>query len=281
MGQNHILNLSMNTFRFAVSRLHCGIRLLTVMLISVVTGAVSTAQPITNNAILVVFDFDADGTSDATYEQIGFKSRTNPDYYVCEVFLRNTSTLRFLRGANKRIDFAANQVVSELSPVHVSASGGNYVSLLDYDAQFINFVEWRFIDLGLAPPENFYTNKTEVLIGFRLTSLDLGTKHHGWLKLNRPDTRITTPFAVAGYDWNPLPDQPIAAGDPPVIPVQSALNEVGQLRLQWPAGVSSWVPESSPTLGPDAVWEPVPDVVGTEVVLALPETNRFFRLRRP
>jgi hypothetical protein len=241
-----------------------------------------SAQPITNTALLVAFDFDADGTRDASFEQWGHRDIVSPPYYSSGVFLRNSNQLRFLQGTTKEVDFAANQVISRSSKAYVSPGEDNYVTLLAYDSQFINFVEWRFIDPGFPPPENFYTNKTEVLIGFRLTSRDLGTKHHGWLKFTRPDTRITTPFAVAGYDWNPLPDEPIAAGQPPMVPLAHEATAEG-LKLSWPSPMANWVLESSETLGAAEVWRPVPEAngAGTGTLLPPPDGTRFYRLRRP
>lgn len=238
------------------------------------------AQPITNTALLVAFDFDADGTSDTSFEQYGSRIEVSLPHYSSGVFLRNSNQLRFLQGTSKQVDFAANQIISRSNKAYVSAGENNYVTLLAYVSQFINFVQWRFIDPGFPPPENFYTNKTEVLIGFRLTSLDLGTKHHGWLKFTRPDTRITTPFAVAGYDWNPLPDEPIAAGQPPVIPLVHEVTTAG-LKLSWPAPVAGWGLETSDTLGAAEVWRPVPEANGTGTLLPPPDGTRFYRLRRP
>ena len=238
--------------------------------------------------MLVALDLDGDGESDATYEHnSGNSPQGETPYYSVSFFLRNTGHQRFLWADTKQVDFSAGQTISAANKVYVNPGEGNSVSVVVYDAALLAGWKWNYFDLvkrfpeALAGGHAFFTNKTEVLIGLRLTSRGLGTTHFGWVRLTRPDTLFITPFEVAGYDWNPLPNEPIGAGLPPVIPVQSAFTDEGQLRLQWPAEVASWVLESSPTLGPDAVWEPVPDVVGTEHLLAPPEANRFYRLRRP
>jgi hypothetical protein len=157
------------------------------------------------------------------------------------------------------------------------------MALLSYDeAQAFPGAFWRYrdnIQLLKNSPKTFFTNKTELLIGFRFAA-DTGT-HYGWFHFTRPAARFTNAFTLAASDWNPLPGEPIGAGQPPVIPVVPTVTPEGQLRLAWPAAIASWVLESSETLGPDAVWQPVPDVATNEVLLPLPETSRFYRLRKP
>ncbi len=239
------------------------------------------SQPVTDTGVDITFDFDSDGERDATYEHQGFNFRPGAEpYYNVNFYLRNTTHCRFVRVSKQRIDFATGNAVSPAAQVYVGPGEGNEVTLLAYDAES-RFGQWTFFNTVEGHPDAFFLGKTEVLVGFRLTSLEAGTKHHGWIRFTRPDSHFTTPFTVAGYDWNPLPNEPIGAGQPPVIPVQSAFTSEGQLRLQWPTEVANWMLESSLTLGPDAVWEPVPDVVGTEHLLAPPETDRFYRLIRP
>ena len=256
-------------------------RLAVWLMLSTMAAIGAPAQPITDVGVDAIFDFDADGTTDATYEHISVNTtQGNEPYYTVGFFLRNTSHLRFIRASTQRIDLRSTDIVSSVNSAYVNPGEDNSVGLLAYDAESM-FFQWTFYNTAQGNPHAFFLGKTEVLVGFRLTSLEVGTKHHGWIRFTRPDSHFTTPFAVAGYDWNPLPNEPIGAGQPPVIPVQSAFTSEGQLRLQWPAEVANWVLESSPTLGPDAVWEPLPDVVGTEHLLAPPETDRFYRLRRP
>ncbi len=249
------------------------------LLLSSVAAIGAPAQPITDVGVDVTFDFDGDGERDATYEHQGMPNGGDTSYYTVVFFLRPLSQLRLVQASKQQIDYRIGEQVSAASPAHVNLGGGNSVGLLAYDADS-RFGPWIYYDTTVGSKNMFFTNKTEVLVGFRLTSLETGSKHHGWIRFTRPDSHFTSPFAVAGYDWNPLPNEPIGAGQPPVIPVQSAFTSEGQLRLQWPTEVASWVLESSPTLGPDAVWEPVPDVVGTEHLLTPPETDRFYRLRR-
>jgi hypothetical protein len=237
--------------------------------------------PATTNAVVVTLDVDGDGEPDATYEHNAANLPLgDAPYYRVGFFLRNTAHLRFMRAMTKQIDFSAGQSVSAANQVYVSPSGDNYVILLGYDAGLYENIQWNYFDRTKNYSDAFFTNKTEVLIGFRVTSLDLITTHYGWVRLTRTDPLFITPFEVAGYDWNPLPDQPIAAGQPPVIPLGHEITPDG-MRLSWPTQVAGWILESSEVLGPAAVWEPVPEASGTEALLPRPEGTRFYRLRRP
>ncbi len=272
-----------------------GVRWLLLALL--LTGSCCWADPdlvldlnhplVTNSAVLVTLDVDGDGESDATYEHnSAYTPLENTPYYSVSFFLRNTAQLRFLNGAAKQVGFSAGQVVSTTSKVHFDLGNDNYVLLLGYDSALFAQVQWNYFDTIQRSPDAvagghaFFTNKTEVLIGFRLTSLEAGTIHYGWVRLTRPDTLFITPFAIASYDWNPLPNEPIAAGEPPVIPLAHEIKSNG-LRLSWPAQVSGWILESSEQLGPEAEWMPVPEVNATDVLLSPPEGTRFYRLRRP
>jgi len=213
-------------------------------------------------------------STDAIYNRVTFQIST-------------ADTCRLLQPTANRFVFELGESVGTGAALYSNRNGGgladNWMPLLAYDeAQAFPGAFWRYRDntkLFDNPALTFYTNKTELLIGFRFAA-ETGT-HYGWFHFTRPEARFTNAFTLAASDWNPLPGEPIGAGQPPVIPVVPTVTPEGQLRLAWPAAIASWVLESSATLGPDAVWEPVPDVVTNEVLLALPETSRFYRLRKP
>lgn len=207
-------------------------------------------------------------------------------YNAVTVGLNTYGSAKLLKPASSSYTFAASEMVGPESAVFSNGVGGansdNWMVLLGYDeSQSFAGAFWKYFDKvkGQPAPLSFFTNRTELLIGFQFAG-DSGP-HYGWFHFKRPDTHFTTGFTLAASDWNPLPGEPIGAGQPPVIPVVPTVTPEGQLRLAWPAAVASWVLESSETLGPDAVWQPVPDVATNEVLLALPETSRFYRLRKP
>ncbi len=187
-----------------------------------------------------------------------------------------------LRATASRVDYLPAETVGPVSQEYVVPGSVNWLFWGDFDeALDIEGAEWRYIDTGASAPASFgksLRTKTEFFIGFRFTG-DEG-QHYGWMRFTRPDTNFLTFFELTAWNSNPLPDEPIGAGLPPAIPLTPTLTPE-ELRLAWPVQVWNWILETSESLGPDAVWEPVPDAVGPEVLLTFPETTRFFRVRRP
>jgi hypothetical protein len=253
------------------------------------TSAGPLDAPMLESQTVFTWDANGDGTDEVRYlGAVQPRPGTDHIYNRVSFSLQTFGGLRLVQPAKARFFFQLAELVGGNGAVfdnNTGASGGseNWMSLLSYDeAQEFPGAFWRYRDnikLLDNPALTFFTNKTELLIGFRFAA-ETGT-HYGWFHFTRPEARFTNAFTLAAMDWNPLPGEPIGAGQPPVIPVVPTVTPEGQLRLAWPAAIASWVLESSETLGPDAVWEPVPDVATNEVLLALPETSRFYRLRKP
>ncbi len=265
--------------------------LITVFVVGTLFRAIAGPldAPILESQTLFTWDPNGDGNKNAEYQvQVAPANTTAATYNSVNIELQTFGGLRLVQPGMGRFSFQPAELVGGSALVfnnNTGASGGseNWMSLLSYDErQDFPGAFWRYRDnttLLDNPALTFYTNKTELLIGFRFLA-DTGT-HYGWFHFKRPAARFTNAFTLAASDWNPLPGEPIGAGEPPVIPVVPTVTPEGQLRLAWPAAIASWVLESSETLGPDAVWQPVPDVFSNEVLLALPETSRFYRLRQP
>jgi hypothetical protein len=54
-----------------------------------------------------------------------------------------------------------------------------------------------------------------------------------------------------------------------------------ELRIAWNAQFTGYTLESSPSLGPDAVWDEVPGVLDNMVVVGADDAAKFYRLRNP
>lgn len=243
--------------------------------------------PVTESRVIDVLDSDNDNLMEATYEVLSSLSIVQDmPYYRVSFFLRNGNYFRFVLAAEKRVNFLPEETISTLNKAYVGWDGGNAIGLCAYDAMLVQEAQWNYFDfiqrnpVYMAGGHAFYTNKTEILIGFRFTNLEANTVHHGWFRLTRPNALFITPFDLVASDWNPLPNEPIRAGLPPDIPLVFAVEESG-LRLGWPVQVSGWILEVSEQLGPEAQWTPVPDVSATEVQIMPSEGTQFYRLRKP
>lgn len=245
--------------------------------------------PILEGQVLFTWDADADGTDDLEYRI--YAPRAAQGFFIynsVEAVIRTTESVRLVQPEGGRFSFEIGEEVGSSALVYSNGNGGspvsaNWMPLLSYDEWQKNEGGlWRFRDntpLIESPALTFYTNRTDLLIGFRHQG-ELST-NYGWLRLTRAAALFTNVFTVAGFDWNPVSGAPIRAGQPPAFPVVPTLTADGQLHLAWPESLAGWVLETSEQLGPYAEWQPVPDVFTHEVLLALPENNRFYRLRQP
>lgn len=245
--------------------------------------------PILESQTVFTWDADGDGTTEAEYlVSVAPRISTASTYNTVNIVFHTYGGFRLIQPTKGRFSYQPGETVGAGATVfnnNAGASGGseNWMSLLSYDErQDFPGAFWKFFDnvtLLENPALTFFTNKTELLIGFRFLA-DAGT-HYGWFHFTRPAARFTNAFTLAASDWNPLPGEPIGAGQPPVIPVVPTVTGDGQLRLAWSAALVGWTLEASGRVGPDANWEPVPGQFTGEALLPLPETNHFFRLRRP
>jgi len=189
----------------------------------------------------------------------------------------NVASGRVLRPSPNRVSFLEEEEVGVSSEEYRNANGGNRLGFGGYDAT-PTADGWRYHDRFNGSLLDWWRRFTAVLIGLRF-QLEDGV-HHGWIRFSRADTHFTTVFQPQEYDWNPIPDAPIGAGQPPVIPIATEVTD-GMLRLSWSPSVATWILESTDELSDDAVWAPVPEATGYEALLEVPEASRYFRLRKP
>jgi len=215
----------------------------------------------------------------------GSTIRTEPDYYeqyrISFYIIGRFHQATCLRPTSSRVAFQEDEPIGPANPIYLTSDGSPWLGLGAF-SQIRNspVASWRYRDdLANFPPARFLRDQTNLWIGFRF--LGEAGPHYGWMQFARTNTLFTTPFELVTHRWHPIPDQPIGAGQPPVIPVETLITGDGQLRLAWSGFVATWILEYCDVLDPEAVWLPVPEAGGTEALLPLPEGQRFFRLREP
>ena len=206
-------------------------------------------------------------------------------------------TLSFEQGSGhilvpstNRFEFSPGQLIGPGTLVYPAASGYSWI----ITAQSYNW-EVRFPgnSIFVHPGRDSFPGRTNVLIGFsRQHPMFAGTQY-GWVRLEREtaDTKnafredgsakqIT--FMPTGFAVNPIPDQPIRAGEPPdlpqlvseVLPPEEGLPT--RVRVSWASGWSNMRLESAVELGNPVQWSPVLEVTGTEAVFELPDDGQLY-----
>jgi hypothetical protein len=194
-------------------------------------------------------------------------------YYLSE---SDRGEARLLRHSSVSVAFVAAEPIFSGSPLQGSVTDVSTIGLSNYLSEEV--APGVFSCRYRAGFENF-NSLSDALVGLRL-NLDDGP-HYGWIRFTRPDTEPSTPFTVAGYNYHPLPNEPIGAGLPPTPPpVTTTYDEAaGTLSLNWDARFPGLVLEATESLTEPVEWKPVPDASGPPAVLPVPEGDRFYRLR--
>jgi len=225
-------------------------------------------------------DFDRNEWIDLVYRG-NSRRLSDPmgDIWAVGVGLLTNRESEILRASRAAIFFDDDMPLTRTSLKYINPlNGRSDLPISSYNSIFDDSTaQWTFVlnDFEGTLP----TERASVLVGCRFRSS--GEWHYAWLRFTRPDTQIQTLFQLDAYDWNPIPDSPIRAGQPPEIPMDSEWLADGiTLRLSWPSPVSDWILESTPDLQPPVVWEPHPSS-GSYTDIVPEETGRFFRLRRP
>jgi hypothetical protein len=143
------------------------------------------------------------------------------------------------------------------------------------------------------PMGDYFPGQTNILIGFARQHPVVAGTQYGWVRLQREtaDTRNAfredgsqkqVTFMPTAFAVNPIPDQPIRAGEPPdlpqlvteVLPPEEGLPT--RVRVSWAAGWASMRLESAVELANPVQWSPVFGVNGTEAVFELPEDGQLY-----
>ena len=236
------------------------------------------------------------GSSDPNLE-LEFASRVSirstADYLKYGV----SSSLTFERGfgqilicSTNRLSFATSQVLGPNSLIYANSSGYTWAILLQTYSWEVRFPGNQiFVNSGL----DLFPGETNIILGFSRQHPYFAGTQYGWVRLDRetadtkaafrPDgTARQLTFLPTAFAVNPIPDQPIRAGEPPDLPqlVSELLPpEEGlptRVRVSWAAGWANMRLESAVELANPVQWSPVSGVNGTEAVLELPEDGQLY-----
>jgi hypothetical protein len=218
-------------------------------------------------------------------------SQSSLDYRVDAGLVFERGAGVFLTDSGRRTDLPPGLWVGNHLMVYTNSSTG-------YSWEIgANSYAWtvRFPgnQIFVSPTSDGYPAKTVVHVGFaRQHPVYAGTQY-GWVRLERETADTKNAFREDGtakqitfmptaFAVNPIPDQPIRAGEPPDLP--QLVSEVlppedghpTRVRVSWASGWSSMRLESALELGNPVQWSPVFEVTGTEAVFELPEDGQLY-----
>ncbi|MCW5556775.1 MAG: hypothetical protein KIT22_02870 [Verrucomicrobiae bacterium] len=242
-----------------------------------VIGIPALAQPAMTNGVIATLDFDGDESQDIEYQVSATKVRDQPEQWNCGFGLVPLRASRLLRRSAEQLEFAQGELIDNSRPLFREVIDPTLVvyslPLLGYRATLEEDWEYHTIKPALEA-------KSDLLIGVKAV-VDTGT-HYGWIHLRRPVVDKHTPFELVDYVAHPLPDEPIAAGEPPSLPPIHAEVAQDNFTFSWDSRWGNLVLETTADLEPPIVWQEVVVSAGGPVtVLQDDEPQRFFRLRLP
>jgi hypothetical protein len=212
-------------------------------------------------------------------------------YRVSAGLSMESSNGRFLAMSGTSVAFDQGALVSSnaLGYANPTSGYGYVISLHAYDWM----VRFPGNQMFVLPLEEYFPQQKTILIGFERQHPIFTGKQYGWVRLERetadtknafrPDgTTKQITFMPTAFAVNPIPDQPIRAGEPPDLPqlvTEVLAPEEGlptRVRVSWAAGWANMRLESAVELGNPVQWSPVFEVTGTEAVFELPEDGQLY-----
>jgi hypothetical protein len=197
---------------------------------------------------------------------------------------------RILVSDQAGLGLGSGQEIGSGTPTYTNSSGYTWIILLQTYTWEVRFPGNH---LFITPGRDLFPGKTNVLIGFARQHPFVAGTQYGWVRMQRetadtrnafrPDgTAKQITFMPTAFAVNPIPDQPIRAGEPPdlpqlvseVLPPEEGLPT--RVRVSWAAGWANMRLESALELGNPVQWSPVLEVTGTEAVFELPEDGQLY-----
>jgi hypothetical protein len=235
------------------------------------------SQPYETNGVLAALDFDNDGVVDSSYLLVVNGAGSGFVYTALE----SDEHVTYLKSSAKTPEFQLGENIALTAVAFTNK--GNFASFA-FDAYhwYFDTIFQRLIYFRLSGGE--FPTQTNVLVGLRFLGGD-SEPHHAWIRFTRPrnpNNAAGVPYQVAGYDYNPVPGEPIPAGLPPPAPeLLAALEPDGNLRLSWDAKYEPYykLQGRSDLSDPDG-WLDLPNVFGHTFPVLPDGPTAFFRLAR-
>jgi hypothetical protein len=239
------------------------------------------AQPMTHDAVIVSLDLDRNGNPEVSFEVSATQQSESPEAWEVSMGLIPVGDSRVLRKAAERVDFdrgdfigtGLNAVTNEFPRPPRPPLLGYTLSFLNYSATLLG--EWQYQQLASST----FRSRSNVIAGVQLHLLD--GVHFGWLMFVREEASDHAPFLFAGFNYHPVPGEPILAGEAPPFPSLALSRSQGGLKFTWDSRWGNLVLEAAKTLMEADAWVPVGESSGGPLEIDQVEDFRFFRLRTP
>jgi len=255
-------------------------KILFAVLLACLAAMDGQAQPVELVDPLASVDFDKDGGPELWYRGFASRTRELPETWNVSFGIEPMRGARLVRAASNRLLFHLGESISSGRgaltnyfpdpPRPPSESYG--VMLLFYRA--IMKANWEY---STAQPA--FESESELLFGLRF--FWASGIHHGWIRFSRPVLDNHTQFDLVDYAVHPVPDEPIAAGQPPPLPPIQTRVESASLTFSWDTRWGPLLLESTTNLAPPITWETFVEGTGGPVAVPTEDDQRFYRLRQP
>ena len=233
--------------------------------------------PYSTNAVLAAIDFDGDGQLDANYS-LATIPRGGPT--LVAIGFESDDYTSYLSSSKKVAAFAPGEAISSTNKPFKNSFGFFGFDMDDYEWENSFFLGSPHSRYGRFPDSGEFSTQTSALVGLRFFGGD-NFYHHAWIRLTRPDNVAGTPFRVASYGYNPLPDELIQAGLPAPPPAVTSSMDVfnGGFIFSWAAKAAPYFKlQTRADLGPATEWTEVDTGEGHTYTAPPDSAQGYYRL---
>jgi len=255
-------------------------KILAFLIILLVQWSEAIGQPIALTNPPIRLDFDNNGTTDFQYGIGAEKTRDIPETWMVSYAVEPWGDSRLLRASNARFEFHPGEIINNQRGALTNYIYNNPRPPIEtYGILLLFYRSIKQQDWVYATAEHTFEKQSDLLIGVNL--IFGSSAHYGWVRLSRQLVDNHTPFELIDYAVHPVPDEPIAAGQPPPLPPIQTQMDAESLTFSWDARWGPLVLESTTSLVPPITWETFVEGSGGPVAIPTEDEQRFYRLRQP